>query len=114
MNLITLLLLTSFPLIFVALVSAFFWKRLERKTLFLVACALAFFFIGDIGYQIISGILVPPLPDPVPNSLALSKTMASTSILSMALADGLVVILGIPFSRWLFTALRKKNQTIAT
>ena len=113
MNLFILLLLTSFPLIFAVLVSALYWQQLERKALFLVVCALAFFFIGDIGYQIISGILVPPLPDPIPGSLALAKTMASTSILSMALADGLVVVLGIPFSRWLFTALRKKSATVS-
>lgn len=60
MNLITLLLLTSFPIIFAALVLAFYWKRLERKALFTAACALAFIFIGDIGYQIIAEILVPP------------------------------------------------------
>jgi len=70
-------------------------------------------FIGDIGYQIIAGILVPSLPDPIPGSIALAKAMASTSILSMALADGLVVILGIPFSRWLFPALRKKKSEVS-
>ena len=113
MNLVALLLLTSFPVIFAALVSAFFWKKLERKALFVLVCAIAFFLIGDIGYQIIAGILVPPLPDSILGSISLAKTMASTGILSMALADGIVVILGILFSRWLFAALRKKNQTIA-
>ncbi|WP_347262596.1 hypothetical protein [Rudaea sp.] len=111
MNLIALLLLTSFPIIFAVLVSAVLWKRLRWKALFVVVCVLALSGLGDIGYQIISGILAPPLPNPVPNSIALAKTMASASILSMALADGLVVLIGIPLSRWLFSALRKQNPT---
>ena len=111
MSLATLLLLTLFPIILAALISAILWNRLERKALFLIVCVLAFFFIEDIGYQIISGILVPVLPDPIPNSLALSKQMASTSILSLALSNAVVLVVGVPFSYWLFSALRKEKPS---
>jgi hypothetical protein len=111
MTITTLLAVIAFPFVLPFIVSAVLWRKLDRRWLFLVVSFLCLASIDEMSFEGVWALLEPTVSTKgTANAVDALTAYSHMRIVSLLIADAVVVVIGLPLLYWLFTALRRRSE----
>ncbi len=108
MTITTLLATLLFPIAVPFIATAVFWRKLDRRWLFLVVSFFSIVGMDYLAFDVLNNALDPHIVTAESGNVVASMTeFAHSRHISMVLTDAVVAVVGLPLLYWLFTALRR-------
>ncbi len=108
MTISMLLTVVAFPFVLPLIISAVLWRKLNRRWLFLVVSFLCVVGLNYLVFDVMQYTLEPP-PVTADNVVTSIEAFARNRQVVVLIADGIVLVAGLPLLYWLFLALRFRN-----